>query len=72
MQGWIVYIITALILAYLGACLNVAWHSGNYWIFMIWPFLILAGCWYYGEDEDRDMMRSFWQRITRPFRAKDY
>ena len=59
-----IYIVTTLILAFLGGCLKVSIDTGNWW----WAFpavwaATVAGIWYLGEDEDRDAMRRFASRL---------
>lgn len=61
----VVVVITTLILAGLGMGLKASIDSGNWW----WAFpgvwaCIIAGIWLMGEDEDRDILRRIWRKIT--------
>lgn len=56
---------TTLILAALGMGLKASIETGNWW----WAFPLLAaavfrGIWVMGEDEDREILRRLWTRVT--------
>lgn len=70
MARWIVFIGTALALAYLGRVLSVAWDAGNYWVF---PVLIYVALWYgykSGTPEDRADYHAVAGWITRKLRLR--
>lgn len=60
----VVVIITALILAGLGLMLKSAAAASAYCVFGLVFAAIVAGVWYMGEDEDRDILRRIFAKIT--------
>lgn len=72
----IVYIVTALIVAYLGAAAHVMVKDGHYWVLLALPIFALWLGWVVGDEADkqsyRDARRWIMDRFLRRQRADDH